>query len=78
MCCNGRITVGYRDRMYALLGLYGWPYIAQEPMVCVGEKSRQLLRQSRASIAGQPGRCAREDYEYQRDGTGNIFVAVEP
>ena len=54
--------------MYALLGLYGRPYSAQEPVVCVDEKSKQLLRQTRATIAGQPGRCAREDYEYQWDG----------
>ena len=74
----GRITVEYRDRMYALLGLYGRPYSAQEPVVCVDEKSKQLLRQTRTTIAGQPGRCAREDYEYRRAGTKNIFVAVEP
>ena len=78
MWCIGRITVEYRDRMYALLGFYGRPYSAQEPVVCVDEKSKQLLRQTRATIAGQPGRCAREDYEYRRAGTKNIFVAVEP
>ena len=78
MWCIGRITAEYRDRMYALLELYGQPYSEQEPVVCVDEKSKQLLRQTRATIAGQPGRCAREDYEYRRAGTRNIFVAVEP
>jgi hypothetical protein len=47
-------------------------------VVCVDEKSRQLLRQARTPIAGQPGQCAHEDYEYRRAGTRNIFVAVEP
>lgn len=78
MWCIGRITAEYRDRMYALLGLYGRAYSAQEPVVCVDEKSKQLLRQTRATIGGEPGRCAREDYEYRRAGTRNIFVAVEP
>lgn len=78
MWCIGRITAEYRDRMYALLALYGRAYSEQEPVVCVDEKSKQLLRQTRATITGQPGQCAREDYEYRRAGTRNIFVAVEP
>ena len=78
MWCIGRITAEYRDRMYALLALYGRAYSEKEPVVGVDEKSKQLLRQTRATIAGQPGQCAREDYEYRRAGTRNIFVAVEP
>ncbi len=78
MWCVGRITAEYRDRMYALLGLYARPYNAQEPVVCVDEKSKQLLRQTRAPIPVQPGQCAHEDYEYKRAGTRNIFVAIEP
>ena len=78
MWCIGRITAEYRDRMYALLGLYARPYDVKEPVVCVDEKSKQLLRQTRTPITGQPGQCAREDYEYRRAGTRNIFVAVEP
>ena len=78
MWCIGRITAEYRDRMYALLGLYARPHDAQEPVVCVDEKSKQLLRQARTPIPAQPGRCVHEDYEYRRAGTRNIFVAVEP
>ena len=55
MWCIGRLTAEYRDRMYALLDLYAQPYNAKEPVVCVDEKSKQLLRQTRAPIAGQPG-----------------------
>jgi hypothetical protein len=78
MWCIGRITAEYRDRMYALLGLYARPYNAREPVVCVDEKSKQLLRQTRAPIPVQPGQCAHEDYEYKRAGTRNIFMAIEP
>ena len=78
MRCVGRITAEYRDRMYALLGLYARPYNAREPAVCIDEKSKQLLRQTRAPIPVQPGQCAHEDYEYKRAGTRNIFVAIEP
>lgn len=47
-------------------------------MVCVDEKSKQLIRQTRAPIAMEPGRPAHEDYEYRRNGTRNLFVAIEP
>ena len=78
MWCVGRITAEYRDRMQGLLDLYAPPYIEQEPVVCVDEKSKQLLRQTRALITAEPGRYAREDYEYWRNGTRNLFVAIEP
>lgn len=78
MWCIGRITAEYRARMYELLALYARPYRAQEPVVCVDEKSKQLLQQIRPALAVRPGRIAKEDYEYKRAGTRNIFLAVEP
>lgn len=78
MWCVGRITAEYRKRMYGLLRIYARPYNAKEPVVCVDEKSKQLLRQTRSPLPLQPGRCAKEDYEYKRAGTRNIFMAVEP
>ena len=78
MWCIGRITAEYRERMYDLLGLYAKPYDAAEPVVCLDEKSKQLLEQTRRPIPAVPGQIAKEDYEYKRAGTRNLFVAVEP
>lgn len=78
MWCIGRITAEYRERMYDLLALYARPYNPQEPVVCLDEKSKQLLAQTRSVLAGGPGQIAKEDYEYRRAGTRNLFVAVEP
>jgi hypothetical protein len=78
MWCIGRITAEYRERMYDLLALYARPYDPQEPVVCLDEKSKQLLTQTRSVLAGGPGQIAKEDYEYRRAGTRNLFVAVEP
>src|SRR3974390_2022083 len=78
MWCIGRITVEYRERMYDLLGLYAKPYDPTEPVVCLDEKSKQLLEQTRGPIPVAPGQVAKEDYEYKRAGTRNLFVAVEP
>ena len=78
MWCVGRITEEYRQRMYALLDLYAKPYNAEEPVVCLDEKSKQLLGNTRTPLLLKPGACLKEDYEYKRAGTRNIFVAVEP
>ena len=81
MWCIGKITAPYRERMYGLCDLYGRPHDPQEPVVCLDEKSKQMLQCSRPDIGTRPGRDghdARQDYEYRRGGTCNIFVAVEP
>lgn len=78
MWCIGKMTGEYRQRMYDLLALYAKPYRAEEPVICVDEKSKQLLQQTRNPIPTRPGRPMKEDYEYRRVGTRNIFMAVEP
>ena len=78
MWCIGQITVEYRQRMEEVLALYARPYNPQEPVICLDEKSKQLLAPTRPALPLQPGAVAKEDYEYRRAGTRNIFVAVEP
>lgn len=78
MWCIGALTEEYRQRMYDLLDLYARPFRANEPVVCLDEKSKQLLKDSRPPLPAQPGSPAKQDYEYVRAGTCNLFVAVEP
>lgn len=78
MWCIGRITEEYRNRMYDLLHLYNLPYRKEEPVVCIDEKSKQLLKDTRKPLPLKPGEPAKLDYEYQRAGVCNLFVAVEP
>jgi hypothetical protein len=78
MWCVGRLTAEYRERMYGLCELYARPHDPQQPVVCVDEKSKQLLAPTRPAIPAKPGQIAKEDYEYERRGTCNLFVAVEP
>ena len=78
MWCVGSLTEEYRQRMYDLLDLYARPFRPREPIVCLDEKSKQLLKDSRAPLPIKPGTPARLDYEYVRAGTCNLFVAVEP
>ncbi len=78
MWCIQQLTPEYRERMYRLLDLYKQPYNPRYPVVCMDEKSKQLLEDSRQPIKAKPGKLEKYDYEYKRRGTCNIFVAVAP
>lgn len=78
MWCIGALTEEYRERMYDLLDLYARPFHPKEPVVCLDEKSKQLLKDSRPALPVKHGSPAKQDYEYNRAGTCNLFVAVEP
>jgi len=78
MWCIQEITQEYRTRMYRLLGLYKQAYDPSQPMICMDEKSKQLLEDNRQPIKARPGKVEKFDYEYKRKGTCNIFVAVVP
>lgn len=78
MWCIQAITEEYRRRMYCLLELYQQAYNPRHPLVCMDEKSKQLLEDSRKPIKARPGKLEKYDYEYKRKGTCNIFIAVAP
>ena len=78
MWCIQVITPEYRERMYDVLDLYAEPYDAAFPVLGLDEKPKQLLEHSRTPMPMQPGKRAKEDYEYKRRGTANIFMCVEP
>ncbi len=78
MWCIGSLTEEYRSRMYALLELYARPMSHIEPVICIDEKSLQLIGHSRAPLPMDSRSPEKMDYEYVRHGTTNLFVAVEP
>ncbi len=77
MWCIAKITPEYRERMYRILDLYEEKYNKKYPVVCMDEKSCQLLKEARKPIPLKEGSIAKHDYEYVRKGTGNIFVAID-
>jgi DDE superfamily endonuclease len=60
--------------MEDVLEVYQRPHDPAYPVVCLDETSKQLIAETRAPIAAKPGRPARVDYEYQRNGTANLFM----
>jgi hypothetical protein len=65
-------------RMEDVLDLYAEPYQPWRPVVCFDERPVQLLGETRAPLPMQPGQVRRYDYEYQREGTANLFVMCQP
>ena len=64
--------------MEDVLDLYAEPYDPQRPVVCFDESSTQLLADARPPLPAKPGKPRREDYEYVRGGTRNLFLTCEP
>ena len=78
MWCVPKLNKEFKSRMEVLLKLYAKPYDKNNPIICLDEKSYQLLGNTRKSTLPKPGEIAKQDYEYKRKGTACIFVAVEP
>jgi transposase len=65
-------------KMEDVLEVYERPYDPKRPLVCVDESSKTLPDTPRGRLPMVKGQPAREDYEYKRNGSANIFMAVEP
>jgi hypothetical protein len=64
--------------MEDVLEVYHRPYDAHRPVVCMDEASKQLIAEVREPLPAKPGSVAKQDSEYERRGTANLFMAVEP
>jgi hypothetical protein len=64
--------------MEDVLEMYQLPYDEQYPLVCIDERPCQLLEDKHPSISPEPGQPERVDYQYQRNGNCNLFVAFQP
>lgn len=64
--------------MERVLEVYKRPYDGRFPVVCMDESPKQLIGETRQALPGRPGSALRYDYEYQRLGVCNVFMANEP
>ena len=65
-------------RMEDVLDLYAEPHDPARPVVCFDETSKQLVAETRTPLPMAPGTPERVDYEYERNGTANLFLVTEP
>lgn len=78
MWCIPKLDEEYIKKMEDVLDTYEKPYNPKEPVVCLDERPVQLLAEARPPIpAKKPGQIKKQDSEYIRHGTANVFCAIE-
>ena len=79
MWCIGELDAEYVRKMEDVLDVYARPYSEKTPVVCVDEKPVPLISDTRERLTPEgPGEALKKDYEYERNGSVNVFCAVEP
>ncbi|MCY4644486.1 MAG: IS630 family transposase [Bacteriovoracales bacterium] len=78
MWCIPRVDKEYIERMEKILDLYEKGDTKEKPLICLDEKMLQLSEDSREATLIAPGEVKKMDYEYRRNGTANVFFALEP
>ena len=77
MWCIPKVDSEFVARMEDVLSLYAEPADDRRPVVCFDETPRQLIGEERVPTRAEPGKRARFDYEYVRNGTANVFMFVD-
>ena len=77
MWCIPKVDAEFVARMEDILDLYAEEPDEKRPVVCFDETPRQLIGEARIPVAPKPGKPARFDYEYVRNGTANVFMFVD-
>lgn len=76
--CIPTVSSEFVAAMEETLDLYARPYDPKRPKVNFDESSKQLIKETRTPLPALPGQPERFDYEYERNGTRNLFLFVEP
>lgn len=76
--CIPTVGAEFVWRMEDVLDVYARPCDPERPQVCFDEKSVQLIAETRHPLPLKPGQVERFDYEYQRNGTCNLFMYFQP
>ena len=66
------------SHMEDVLEIYHLPYDPKCPVICMDEQPIQLVKETRIPLPAKPGQPESVDYEYERNGTANIFMFTEP
>ena len=78
MWCIPELDKEFIHRMEDVLDIYERPRDEKFPVICIDEKPIQLLEDKIEPKPLGEGKPKRIDYEYERNGTANIFMSVEP
>ena len=77
-CIPPQASARFVYHMEEVLDVYRRRYHPKRPLVCLDEVSMQLLADTLAPLPMGPDQPRREDYEYTRKGTANVFMLCAP
>jgi hypothetical protein len=77
-CIPPQRNAAFVCAMEDILTVYKRAVNPVEPLICMDETSKQLVKETRQLIAARPGKPARYDYEYERNGVGSVFMFYAP
>jgi transposase len=77
-CIPPKANAAFVCQMEEVLEVYKCPYDPHRPQICIDEMPQQLLAEKYAPLPLQPDHVPKQDYEYERQGTANIFILFEP
>jgi len=77
-CIPPEADASFVCAMEDVLTVYKREYDKDMPVVCMDETNKQLIAETRIEIPAGPGRPSRYDFEYERNGTSNLFMFYEP
>ena len=77
-CIPPAASAEFVYHMEDVLDVYHRPADPRHPVVCLDEATKQLVGEVREPLPAKPGEVERCDCEYVRNGTANLFVAVDP
>jgi hypothetical protein len=77
-CIPPKHNAEFVYHMENVLEVYQRPYNRRFPLICMDELSKQLTIETQTPLPAAPGRRECFDYEYERNGTANVFAFTEP
>ena len=77
-CIPPKHNAEFVYHMENVLEVYQRPYDPRFPLICMDELSKQLTIETQTPLPAAPGRRECFDYEYERNGTANVFAFTEP
>ena len=77
-CIPPEANASFVCAMEDVLTVYKREYSPDMPVVCMDETSKQMIKETHLAILARPGRPARYDYEYERNGVCGLFMFYKP
>src|SRR5207244_123157 len=77
-CIKVKDPIPFIYRMESILDIYKKPFDPRNPVLCMDETTKQLIKEFCRPLLLGPGYGERVDYEYERNGVGHLFMFFEP